>query len=303
MVIWLIFVLMTAMAAFVLLRPLARHYEVVSDATGEVAFYRTQLAEIDRDIAMGLLPSSEAEAVRTEAGRRFLRSSPERGQAGSVQQGEAALRRRRAASALVVSMVPLLTIAMYGALGSPHLPDQPFAKRVARETARIGLSEAIVQIETHLARQPDDGRGWEVLAPSYVQVHRYADAATAYGHAMRLLGQTPRRLVDQAEALTFAKGGVVSSDARGLFERAAELQASQSVVDALSTARLRYYLALTMEQDGDSARAQTAYRLLLADTPNDAPWRQMVEARLSRLAAESAPPTPGGTNPAPRTTP
>lgn len=301
MTIWLVFVLMTAAAALVLLRPLARHYDVAKDASGEVAFYSTQLAEIDRDTATGLLPSSEAEAARTEAGRRFLRATSAQSEAGAVQESEAALRRRRAASALVISMVPLLTIAMYGALGSPHLPDRPFSQRVAQEPGQFSLEDALVRIETQLARQPDDGRGWEVLAPAYLRVQRYADAARAYGQAVRVLGETPRRLLDQAEALTLAQGGVISSDSRALFERAQVLQ-GQSETDPQAKAKLRYYLALGIEQDGDYVRAQSAYKALLAETPDDAPWRRMVEARLSRLAGEPAPPG-GGSNAMPQVKP
>ncbi|MCP5781387.1 hypothetical protein NL316_27620, partial [Klebsiella pneumoniae] len=77
---------------------------------------------------------------------------------------------------------PLIAVALYGVLGSPELPGQPFAARTpnseeALEKSPIG--QLLARVEAHLAENPNDGRGWEVVAPVYMKLERYDDAAKA----------------------------------------------------------------------------------------------------------------------------
>src|ERR1700730_4460045 len=71
MSLWFVFALMTAAAIFAVLWPLGRGGRPQDDA-GETAVYKDQLTEIDRDVAAGLIGSSEAEAARVEITRRLL---------------------------------------------------------------------------------------------------------------------------------------------------------------------------------------------------------------------------------------
>src|SRR5215212_12023141 len=128
MAIWIIFAAMAGAAVMAVLWPLSRKPAVDLGRDPETQFYREQLAEIDRDVARGLLSASEAEGARTEAARRLLRT-PQAGSAADVF-GEPALRRRRAASAIALCAVPLLALAVYGAYGSPQLPAQAFSARI-----------------------------------------------------------------------------------------------------------------------------------------------------------------------------
>src|SRR5690348_12171454 len=114
MVIWIILVLMTAAAVMAVLWPLSRHRAIARQIDPDTQFYRDQIAEIDRDRERGVLLPTEAEAAKAEAGRRLLRTT------GMTRDpyaawGEPALRRRRAASTLALSMIPILALAIYGA--------------------------------------------------------------------------------------------------------------------------------------------------------------------------------------------
>src|SRR4051812_41501110 len=129
MAIWIIFALMTGAAVMALLWPLSRKPAPMGEGDPDTRFYTEQLAEISRDLGRGLLSESEAEAARTEAARRLLRASESAGAAADLLS-EPALRRRRAASAIALSAVPLLALAIYGAFGSPHLPAQPLSARL-----------------------------------------------------------------------------------------------------------------------------------------------------------------------------
>ncbi len=283
MMIWIILLAMTAAAVMAVLWPLSRHAVVAEQADPNTRFYREQLAEIERDCQRGALLPTEAEAARAEAARRLLRASQSAGEP-LVAVGEPALRRRRAASTLALSVVPILALAVYGALGSPHIAEQKAASTTQGSSNDLGA--AIGQIEAHLAKNPQDGRGWEVIAPVYLRMGRMDDAIKAYEAALRHLGPNAARLADYGEALVIAKDGLVSRDAQVAFEKAVALDPS--------SAKARLYLARATEQDGRIDKAREDYAAILTASPSDAPWVPLVReqiARLDNLSGSAARPT------------
>src|SRR5262245_52578001 len=121
---WFVFALMTVAAVFAVLWPLGRRYQPQAGGT-EAAVYRDQLAEIDRDLAGGLIGAAEAEQARIEIGRRLLAASV--AQPPALAQPASTLRRAVAIVALVG--LPLVAVALYLPLGSPQLGDFPLAAR------------------------------------------------------------------------------------------------------------------------------------------------------------------------------
>jgi len=273
--------LMTGAAVLAVLWPLSRRPPETMP-TFDVDFYRDQLAEIQRDEARGLLSGAEGEAARTEAARRLLRSSAI-ALPLNPSLGEPALRRRRAVAALALSIMPLLALLVYGVFGSPHtaMNSAPAVPPVAasKPAEPLDMAAAIARVEQHLAAHADDLKGWEILAPIYMQMERYADAARAFQTALTLGGESAQRLSGLGEALVANGGGMVSSDARSAFERAAGIDRGD--------VRAAYYLALAAEQDGDRDLSRQGFQALLSAAPPNASWRPMVEAKLAEL--DSAP--------------
>lgn len=279
MLIWIIFAVMTGAAVFALLWPLGRgNAGSFADAADAKSLYKSQLAEIDRDLARGLIAAPEAEAARAEAGRRLLRAADE--SAGPAGETETSLRRRRASSALALSCVPLVALIVYGAYGSPSNPDQPLAARLKAEPSQQDFAVSLARIETHLAANPTDGRGWSVLAPVYLRQQRYDDAARAFGNAVRYGQDNAEMWAGLGEAQILAAGGVVTSAARESLGEAVKRDAQN--------ARARFFLAIGKEQDGDAAGAISALRDLLKDAPAGASWEPAVSQRLARLEADQS---------------
>jgi cytochrome c-type biogenesis protein CcmH len=226
------------------------------DASTDAAFYRAQVAEIERDAERGLLAPDEAESSRTEAGRRLLAAARrETGETAAVPRRES---RRRLAAVLTIIVIPGLGAGLYLSTGSPDAPDQPLASRSA-PSDNPEIDQALAQIEAHLAKNPNDGRGFEVVAPVYLQLGRGQDAATAYRNAMRILGETPQRLADYAEALIVAGEGIVSAEARAALDKA--LAGDKTI------AKARFYRAQSYDQDGEREKALALYRSLEAEAP------------------------------------
>ncbi len=276
---WFALAVMTGLAVLVALWPLAFRRARRPEAPSEVGFYQAQLAEIDRDVDRGQLAQSEAAAVRAEAARRLIAASAS--EAAGAPGGDD-LKRRRVAAVLILIAIPLTALGAYGLLGRPDLPDAPLAERKADVASPAALEEAIAKIEAHLAATPDDARGWRVLAPVYMRMGRYDDAANAFRQLLRLEGENGGRRADYGEALVAAAGGVVTSDARAAFDKA--------LTETPGLQKARFYLALAVEQDGDTKKAIEQYQSLLDDSKGDTPWANVAKSRLARLKGEPAPP-------------
>jgi cytochrome c-type biogenesis protein CcmH len=286
MTLWFVFALMTAAAIFAVLwplgcrgRPQGDGRETNSSETdgSETNVYRDQLAEVDRDLALGLIGSSEAEAARVEISRRLLAAADNRRDPPAVPS----LSLRRFAAILALVGLPMLSLAVYLPLGSPHLRDFPLAQRTRAPDATQSLDNLVAQVEAHLEKNPTDGRGWNVLAPVLSRLGRYDEAARAYRNAITYHGDSANRRADLGEALAGAAGGVVTSEARAEFERAIALEADEP--------KANYFLGLAAEQDGRTAEAVSIWRSVLEKAPPDAPWRPLVQAALARIGGSSAP--------------
>jgi cytochrome c-type biogenesis protein CcmH len=277
--VWFVLAGMAACAVLAAVWPLLRASPgaKADGAANEAAFYKAQLEEIKRDVDRGLLPQGEAESARAEAARRLIAAASDLPQAPPP----AARRAPIAAAVLIAVGLPAIAFPLYTRLGQPALPDEPLA---SRQTApQIDIAAAVAAVEKRLIEKPDDGKGWAVIAPVYMRLERYSDATHAYSEALRLLGEDPLRRAAYGEALVAAAGGVVTDEARQAFDRALTEQPGQP--------QARFYRALAEEQDGKKADASRDYQSLLADSPPDAPWRSVVNARLAALNGGPAPTT------------
>lgn len=280
MMLWVAIALMTAAAMFAVGWPLARKVRgPVTETEGDVAIYRDQIAEIDRDHAAGLMGTREAEAARLEVSRRLI-AAADAGRAPDEGRGETPLRWRLGAAGAAVAL-PLCGFLLYLALGSPNLPGAQLEARMAQDHGRDQSIEALfAKIEAHLEQHPDDGRGWEVIAPVYMRVGRYDDAARARANALRLLGSTANRQADLGEALVAAGNGLVTVDAKAAFDAAIRLDGSNATA--------RFYEGLAAEQDGNRAEASRIWHALLDSAPPGAPWLGFVRQEVTRLDSSEA---------------
>ncbi len=171
-------------------------------------------------------------------------------------------------------MLPFGAAGFYLSLGSPKLPDQPLAPRLVAARGTQSVDGLIAQVEAHLARNPEDGRGWEVIAPIYTRLGRFEDTVRARRNALRLNGDTAEREAALGEALVLAANGVVTADAKAAFEKAVALDGSN--------VQARYFLGLAADQDGNRAQAVATWRALIAAAPPGAPWIDFVQRALDR---------------------
>ncbi len=279
---WIVVAILTAAVAIVLMYPLMRKTEVAETRRdGEVAVYRDQLAELDRERAAGLIGETEAEYARAEIGRRLLAAAD----AGQNAESNTRPLRHNLAATLITVLLPALGLCLYIWNGSPDAPDMPLEARLEKPGNDMNL--LIARAERHLAENPNDGAGWDILAPIYFKTMRLGDAELAYRNAIRILGSSPERLTGLGETLVAGNDGIVIESARDAFAEAERLKSGNP--------RARFYLALALEQAGKAEEARAAFAALAADAPAGASWLPLVREHLARTGGAATPAAPGST--------
>ncbi|MFB2551025.1 c-type cytochrome biogenesis protein CcmI [Ensifer soli] len=278
MVFWILVSVLTAVtAAFLILPALFGGERHVPAGDHDVEVYRDQLDEISRDEKNGLIAGEEAGFARAEVARRLLAAARTAGASAT----ERAPMARRLAFLFALLCLPAMALPFYLRTGSPGMPDQPLAARLADPGNDMNI--LIARAERHLETNPGDGAGWDLLAPIYVRQGRFEDARNAFTQAIALLGPTPERYGGLAESIIALSGGTVTPEAQEVLRRSLAINKDDP--------RSEFYLALALEQEGKTAEALDAFRSMAAGAPKDAPWLPLVNEHIAMLGgAGEAPP-------------
>jgi len=313
MLLWVLAALLCLGVVAMLALPLLRRRAAMGLDHPDLAVYRDQLAELEREVARGLLPETEAAAARLEIERRLLAAAGPAGIARDAGRGRGTGRAWLGAGALLL-LLPAAAVAIYLDVGSPGLPAFPFAnRRTAPASAeQQQMAAATAELEAAMKAHPDDAKGWAILAGSEGQLGRYAESAQAYGKAIALLQAAHQPVAAvlpslQGEALTAAAEGQVTPAAKAAFESALAIDPQEP--------RARFYLALAESQAGHLDAALAQWVALESDSAADAPWRPMLAAEIEETAKKlgrdpaklpgrkPAPPAPAPTAAAPTAAP
>jgi cytochrome c-type biogenesis protein CcmH len=311
---WIFTGAMALAAALILTTALMRGQRAAEPgAASDLQVYRDQLAEVDRDLARGVIPPEEAERLRTEVSRRILAADT------AARSGAAGARRQpklvsTAMAALVVIAVIGGGYGVYLAIGAPGYPDLPRAERIAAAEAaradRPGQAEAeasmpaaaapdvpqdyldlVQRLRGTVAERPDDLQGLTLLARSEAALGNYV---AAYQAQQRILsvkgaGATAQDYADLADMMVLAAGGYVSPEA----ERALDAALTRDPRNGAA----RYYRGLMLAQTGRPDQAFRIWDGLLRESTPTAPWVPPIRAQIEEMAFRAgvsnyAPPEP-----------
>jgi cytochrome c-type biogenesis protein CcmH len=272
MTVWVIFAGMTAVVMALLALPFLKAPKLRKDVDFVRAIYRDQLDEVGRDADRGLIGAAEAEAARNEISRRLLQTTEgERNSSGGHSKVMAA----------AVLLVPLIAVPLYRQIGNPAYPDFPLQERLAKAVENKDFPALIASVERHLASQPDDLQGWQLLAGGYREQQRWLDAARAYANIMRLSKTSPDVVTAYGEMLVFANEGLVTAEAHKAFQEALRLDPKYALA--------RFFDAVALKQEGSRDEAKARLAAMLAEAGPDSPYKPMVEAELRELDGSKAP--------------
>lgn len=261
MLFWFIAIAVTAIACAALFY--AAGPRMVNASAPELddanSHFRLVLSGIDADVAAGKLGEAEALAAKGELAREILRLKAEAGKAaGAIRDlGRVPL---LAGLAAVVA----ITFGLYALMGNPQMPSQPLADRADIAAQAIDLETAISRIEAALTANPDDLRGWIVIAPAYMEMGRFADAARAYRRIIELSAPSAELQTSLAEALMLDSGDAGSPEAFELLQAAA----ASDPAHVLS----RLYIAADLTRQENYPEAVEAWNAVLALSKGGESW-------------------------------
>jgi cytochrome c-type biogenesis protein CcmH len=254
--------------ALVLLRPPRARGRREAD----LALYRAQLAELEREREAGRLDEAAHRAATLEVQRRLLAAPQEAGAGGGGGPAAAAGQVRVVLLAALVA-VPVFAVLLYRREGAPELSSVPYAERrevMDRDEALLATLRArLGQLDptSDAARQ-----GWALLGNAERGRGRPDRAAEAYRRALAA-GAFDAELAGQL--------------AQVLMEADRVEEARAFLAEALPRAPrhigLRFLSGLAEARAGRPEVARATWRALVADAPPDAPWRAMVERRMADL--------------------
>jgi cytochrome c-type biogenesis protein CcmH len=282
---WLGMAVMTIAAVAAIIVPLVRRRpSPARRALFDQAVYRDQLAELERDLARGVLTEDQAAAARLEVERRLLAAA-----AADMAEPMREQRVDGITTILLAAAVSAGAVALYLGVGAPGVADQPFAEH-ATENAQVAttaphdLAKSADTLAAKLRENPNDADGWMLLARTQAELQRWQDAAQSYRHAMSLTGNRPDAVAGYGEMLVLSAQGIVTPSAKQAFD--------QAIAGDPTNLAARYYLALADAQAGKPERAVEAWSKLEAEAPAGAPWLPNLRERIAETAKAAGIPVP-----------
>jgi cytochrome c-type biogenesis protein CcmH len=276
MLFWVSAALLTMICAAAALFPLMRGTaRADGSASHDLEVYKDQLAELARDRSAGVISAADAGTAEAEVARRILKAASESETAPRLAQAQFT----RASALAIAAILPIASWGAYMQLGAPDLADQPIVSRQSPDPAD-SIETLVAKAEAHLAKNPDDGRGWDVIAPIYARMGRYDEAVRAFSRAIDINKSSALRESGLGEALAGAAGGKVTAEAKSAFKRAVALDPNEP--------KARLFIAMGLAQEGRTAEAKAALEAQLSSSPAGAPWRPVVERALASLQMSAA---------------
>lgn len=281
MLFWIIATLpafaIAATLAFALLRPNGN----ADGQSEDIIIYQDQLAEVDRDLARGVLDADEAERTRTEIARRLIAAD----KAGGAVIRDAPRWPTLAACAATGLILIAGSLWIYLQIGAPGSADSPRAPRLAEAEAmrndRISQTEAEAQVpdfprpdapqppqdildtverlRASLAADPDDLQGWQVLTDFETRMGNMPAAVAAMTEVVRIKGEsaTVAELTGLVDRMVFAAQGYVSPEAEAYLDRIAAVEPRNLAVS--------YYMGLLFAQTDRPDLAFGLWRTVIED--------------------------------------
>ncbi len=296
---WIVAGAITLMVAAVLANAVVRgsRNEVGSRAASDVEVYRGQLAEVDRDVARGVIADADAERVHAEIARRLI--------AADKAQTDETVSASKAPTGAAIGLIAvglIASVTSYWWLGAPGYGDMGLQDRIAfaeevrtsrpvQDVAERSLPPFIdppemdaryrslmKQLRTTLAERPDDLQGHQLLVQQERRIGNFSAAKTAQLRIATLKGNdvNAQDLADLGELKVLSAGGYVSPEA--------EMSLRAALAQEPSNGTASYYLGLMLVQTGRPDQAFRIWDGLLRAGPEDAPWIPPIVAQIEELA-------------------
>lgn len=189
--------LLTLLAVVWVVRPLlwSAAPTGVSSQGVNTAIYRDQLVALERDLARGAISQTDYEATQDEVQLRLLDDTAEPLAAAPTTRKYFWNGQRTAA--VIAVLFSLGAAGLYGLLGTPAAINPVATQKVNDDQ----VAKMVNTLAARLKANPDDPKGWAMLARSYKVMGRFDEAEQAFVKAGNVVNSDPNLLVDYADLL------------------------------------------------------------------------------------------------------
>ena len=285
--IWIIIALTIIITLGLLIWPIlvARDTQITVRESYDVAIYKDQLKEADREFERGLLTTEQLDAVKTEIQHKLIVAADQ--SAAALNASSEPSNPKMITAFGLVLFLSIGSVAAYSYLGSPTLGNLAFVDRdIEKERKAQSGGQAISEmttlidrLEQKLTTDPNNLEGWLMLGRSATSLGQFSRAVKAYEQALELSPENIDVLTDYAETLIFSNEGQVTGDALKSLKYAHKINAAHP--------KALYYIALNHAQTGNMRLAIQDWVDLLAISLPDAPWIQTVQSQIKDAAKKS----------------
>ena len=295
---WVSAAAMAGLVAMVLMQALLHARGQDMAATPDLDVYRDQLAEVGRDLVRGTLTPAEGDRLRLEVQRRML--DADRAMAATSVPPTS---RQLPVVAGVVIAALLTAGGLYWDLGVPGYPDLPLSERLASADAAYAarpsqdqaeaqqppfvqpadldpkLAALLTQLRDALKTRPDDLQGHVLLAQKEASLGNYAAARKAQDTVVRLKADTVSAddLAFLAYTMVRAAGWLVTPEGEQVVKKLLKRDPRSGLG--------RFYSGLMFAEIGRPDLTFPLWQPLLAESPPDAPWYDLIHGQIEDIAA------------------
>jgi cytochrome c-type biogenesis protein CcmH len=205
-----------ALVLLLLLRPFFRSIgpRPTSHQDLNSAIYREQLAKLEQDLAEGALAKDDYAQARAELQRRLLDES--QGEDRAVK-----LNPPRKTMMGIGLAVPIVAGAFYLLIGSPASMGEFTAQQQQQHAPDSEELERMINaLAAKLEKEPNNPKGWAMLARSYKAMGRTADAEKAFERAGAFIDDDAQMLASYADVVATNNGGSLAGKPAMLIQKA-----------------------------------------------------------------------------------
>jgi cytochrome c-type biogenesis protein CcmH len=221
----LIAVVMTAAAVCCIVIPIARSHRNEESSPGirqaNLSILRDQLAELQADLGSGTLSQEQYRTAYAEVERRALEEGADDRGTPMASGGNG-----RWWAPAVAMLIPVSVLGLYLLIGQP---EGMRAEAVSGEQhlTEADVEEMVARLAARLEKNPDDPKGWMMLARSYYVLQRMPEASAAYAKAAEKLQGDADLLADYADALAVSQGRSIGGKPLELVRQALKINPTQ----------------------------------------------------------------------------
>ncbi|HEV8095839.1 MAG TPA: c-type cytochrome biogenesis protein CcmI [Burkholderiales bacterium] len=218
LVFWLLAGVLLAVVVAILLYPLLSRRELagVSRNAANAALYTEQMRELEADLRSGAIGARDFESATSELKARLLADTGE-------AEAPRSIRGARGAAIAVGAAIPLLSVGIYLAIGSPQVLGPVPAADPAHQLSTEQIEKMVERLAERLKSDPGNVEGWQLLGRSYTAFGRFKESSEAYANAAKLRPDDAQLLADYADALGMALGRKLEGEPEKLIARALEI--------------------------------------------------------------------------------